>query len=633
MSGIAGIYSFNGAPLDRRILAALAVGLARRGPDGGSEYRSERLGMAYRAFHTTKESRCEMPPFKSPQGHVLCWDGRLDSRENLISVLEDDLDGDLTDHAIVMRAYLRWGQSFLEKLVGDFALSLWDPNSSTLLLARDPFGTRPLYYHASAAGIIWSSDLLSLVQLELSPLEIEDEYIAGFLALFPDPGRTPYRGIHAVEPAHVVAVRHGELQSRWFWKPDPALEIRYKHDSDYEDHFRQLFWEALRCRLRVDGTVWAGLSGGLDSSSIVCVADRIMSSETTQAARLETFSLLNDRSETYKDGKFIRCVEDHLGRTGFHIPEDDCWMDLPSLDVPYLSMPSTLTCVSARHEKLRKAMRLSGVRVLLNGLGGDQLLWSVPEPSAPLADLVWRGRLWQLPAAIRKWNRVLRVPYLHLIRDGVVMPFLPHRVRQFWRRRGAGAVSLLNREFAASMKFDDRLGLPPDPFGFRQPSQKVQSAMLLSVIHLVSIGDYSERGDIELRYPFLDRRLVEFMLAIPLEQKQRPGSTRSLMRRTLRGVLPEDVRRRQDKGSVSEAMYRGLSSNWPKLKQLFDDPRVCNMGYIDSSALKPALERARHGMAENDSVLVRTISLEVWLRSIENVCRSNSVGAAAGSMG
>ena len=165
MSSLGGIYNFDGKRVSERILVAMGETLATRGPDGGSEVSTDSIGMVWRAFHTDKESRCETQPLVSANGQMLCWDGRLDNRDDLISILHAELRGKKTDAAIVLAAYEKWGERFLPKVIGDFALSLWDPATRTLLLARDLAGPRPLFYFADDARFVWSSDLSLILDL------------------------------------------------------------------------------------------------------------------------------------------------------------------------------------------------------------------------------------------------------------------------------------------------------------------------------------------------------------------------------------------------------------------------------------------------------------------------------------
>src|SRR5262245_17727262 len=154
MSALGGIYNFNDKPVDERALMSLGSALEDHAPDGGDAVTSGAVGLVYRAFHTNRESRLERQPLISAHRHILCWDGRLDNRAELISLLATELDHNQSDAAIVMAAYLRWGAECLVRFLGDFALSLWDPDSRTLLLARDAAGPRPLYYHKNHDRIV-----------------------------------------------------------------------------------------------------------------------------------------------------------------------------------------------------------------------------------------------------------------------------------------------------------------------------------------------------------------------------------------------------------------------------------------------------------------------------------------------
>src|SRR5215216_7378871 len=145
MSAIGGIVNFGSGPIDEEILTALGRSLESYGPDGGADLRLDSIGMVYRAFHTNVESRSERQPAVQ-RGCVLAWDGRLDNREELITLLRNELGDDHSDSAIVLTAYRKWDGDFLQRIIGDFALSLWDSSSRTFFLARDIVGARLLFY-------------------------------------------------------------------------------------------------------------------------------------------------------------------------------------------------------------------------------------------------------------------------------------------------------------------------------------------------------------------------------------------------------------------------------------------------------------------------------------------------------
>lgn len=616
VSSLGGIYHFGGAPVDGQLLTALGEGLIVRGPDGGNEVQSGSVGMSYRVFHTSRESRMERQPVVSPHGCILVWDGRLDNREELLALLGDKLKSDQTDAAMVMAAYEIWGVDCLRRLIGDFALSLWDPMIKVLLLARDPFGARTLYYHLNKERIIWSSLLRPLLNSARLELEVDDEYIAGYLTTATELERTPYRGIHCVPPGSVILAQDEHQQVQRFWSPDPQHEICYRSDAEYEEHFRQLFQEAVRCRLRVDGPVWSELSGGLDSSSIVCVADQILERGKAQASKLETVSYVFNESKTSDERTFIHDVEARRGIAGHHLCEDDYRMLADFADPILTGLPNPLICFAERQRRLCELMRQQGVRVLLSGLAGDNLLWSAGEPSPELADLLLQLKPCLLHRRIKAWSQAQKKTYWQTLWRGAVWPIMSQRLRaccqSIWE-----VPAWFDPTFVARMNLRERSLGPTDVFGFRLPSGRQHASMLLAAIPAVSAGYHTDWGWIEMSYPFLDRPLVEFCLAIPCDQKTRPGEARSLQRRALGNVLPEKIAQRKSKRGPSEALCRALNREWPRLQDLLTDARVCARGYMEPSGLREAIDRARHGQKAHSFEILKTLSLELWLRGLE----------------
>ncbi|MGH9204873.1 MAG: lasso peptide isopeptide bond-forming cyclase, partial [Vicinamibacterales bacterium] len=199
MSAIGGVLMFGGR-VDPEQLRDLGARLERLGPDGGREVVSDHIGMVYRAFHTNAESCREHQPYCWGHQAILCWDGRLDNRDELLEQLRDELRGEDTDAAIVMAAYRRWRRHGIGKLVGDFALAIWDRHDQAVWLARDPVGTRTLYYHVDAERVIWSTDLGALLDVGGVAIDVSDEFVASHLTDERAPGLTPYVGVHAVKP-------------------------------------------------------------------------------------------------------------------------------------------------------------------------------------------------------------------------------------------------------------------------------------------------------------------------------------------------------------------------------------------------------------------------------------------------
>ncbi len=617
MSAIGGIYSFADGIVDEGLLVALRQGLASLGPDGGGQFKSGPVGIVYSAFHTTKESRQEIQPLTSANGHSLCWDGRLDNREDLISILRDELRGDFTDAGIVMAAYLKWGIDFLPKLIADFALSLWDPSLRSLILARDVIGSRDLYYHVNHRGAIWSTDLKQLLRLSRVKPEVDENYIAGYFTLLPQSSESPFKNINLVPPAHAVIIKDRDVQARRFWGLDPDYEIRYRSDAEYEEHFRHLFTEAVRCSLRSDRPVWSDLSGGLDSSSIVCMADQLIKAGDSEAPQLQTISCIRDESVSSNELKFVRYVEERIGKQGYHLRESE-FPVLSAEATEVSSIPNVLDIFASHHKQINNVMAANDARVRLCGSGGDQIFNSVPSPSGGLADCLVRGKFVQLHTDLCTWSRDRNKPYLKLLWEDAVEPFLSPKLQLLFKRVLNKRFSYLyDPGFVKRTHIKERMLSPTDPFGFRLPSSRKQSVNFLTAVRSISAG-YARAllQGIELRFPILHRPLVEFMQAIPRDQRMRPGEKRSLQRRALKDLLPPEVLNRKGKGNPSEAVFRSLTREYARLYPMLSDSYVARYGYVNQQALTRALERSRYG-DKRISEIFRIISLEFWLRSLD----------------
>ena len=620
MSALGGIYCFEDA-IDRRALALLGESLDQRGPDGGKSFCSNHVGMVHRALFTDHESRHTEQPYLSRERYVIAWDGRLDNRDELLAELREELtapSNTISDVQITMAAYVKWGESFLAHIVGDFALSLWDPYKRHLLLARDPVGTRSLYYTLNHKRLLWASSLSSLLQVSGNRPGIEDEYIAGFLSRGTALHLTPYKELFSVNPGELLTVTgQGNKRSKRFWSPDVSKVIRYKRDEDYEEEFRHLFREAVKCRLRSAGTACAELSGGLDSSSVVCMADQVIASGEAQASGLETISFVSDSSPVSDERRFIGLVETHRGRKTNLVREDDYPMLSQVVGNRSIETLNPLVTSYACQSAYVEIMRACGSRVLLSGIGGDELLWSTNEPSPELADLLAAGRFIQLHRRLKVWGSLLRDSYLRLLLRRAVWPCLPTGLKL--RFSGSGTSKLmewLNPEFVRRYDLQRRMLGPADSYGYSSPGFRIRSKAYLSAVGSIARGHRRELLPCEISYPYLHRPLVEFLLALPFGQLLRPGESRSLMRRSLKGILPEGILKRRGKGHPGEIVCRALAREWSQLQHLFDNPYVVRLGYVEKAPLGQALIRARHGSDAQIAPLITVIVLEEWLRSV-----------------
>ena len=629
MSALGGICNFGNSPasVDRSMLAALGKALETRGPDGGGEAINTRIGMTYRAFHTTNESQFETQPLTLISGYMLTWDGRLDNRDDLITELFSGPRARIvTDVEIVLAAYLRWAQNSFVRLIGDFCLALWDPHQRLLFLVRDVIGSRPLHYYMGQSEIVWSTDLIPLLDVTYLPREVDEEFVAGFLIRYPEPGITPFKNIRAVKPGHIISINQsGQLKETSYWRLDPDRVIRYRRDEEYEEHFIHEFSVGMKAHLRSHRPVFSEASGGLDSSSIVCVGDRLVKSREVQAPRLATISYVYDESPTADESRFIHCLEDHIGRSGHHLKESD-YPFLAHLDRASSLVPNGVNMFAEYYRGVQQTMDGEGARVLLSGEGGDQMLCSSDDPAPELCDLLVQLKLLTLHRRLGVWSGALKRSYLWLLWQRTIIPTLPQSLQSLVSKPVNQLPPWCDGHVAARARLKDRLLPNIDAHEFRLPSARDHYAGFASAVIHISSGYRRDRLTAELRYPFMYRPLVEFLQAIPFEQLLRPRETRSLMRRSLKTVLPDLIAKRRGKGNPHEGICRAVVRELPHFRVLLKDARVSAYGYVDPVALLETLELASQGVRISVVSLLKTIALELWLRTLEQPRGSTTAG-------
>ncbi|HEX5717161.1 MAG TPA: asparagine synthase-related protein [Thermoanaerobaculia bacterium] len=617
MGGIGGVYARNGSALDGQVLRKLGSALAEIGPDGQHFLVQPPVGMVFCAFHTDSESRRTRQPVATPQGGALVWNGRLDNRKDLERDLADDLPPAPREIDFVLAAYRAWGIEGFSRLIGDFSLALWDPAERLLVLACDAFSVRPLYFAQAGDLLVWSSRARAvLTAAGLSP-DVDEEFVAGFLTSSEPSDHSPFRTVRMLPPGCALAVRGERIEMKRIWRPDPRREIRYRSDDQYEEHFRMLFREAVSCRLRSDGPVYADLSGGLDSSSIVCVADEILAAGAAEAPELRTVSWVYDQSKSSDERVFIRPVEEKRGRPGLHIRDEEHPM-LSRIPASYRpDYPHCQLAFLARNDFLAASMARAGARVLLRGTAGDQVLWGgmglVP---IELADLLKRGRLGKAMRSSFAWSHAARRPWHSVFWRGGIAPLLPLALTSRFQS-DYPLERWFEPSFARRLRLKERVVGVKDDVGFRLPSARRRYILIREVSRDIGWEFFTTAGCVDMRFPFMDRRLVEFALALDVSQWLRPGETKSLLRRALAGTLPEKIRLRRSKAGPDEALYRACLREWSWLSGYLADARVCDLGFVSRAVLKETLQQMRHGVKVTTPQLLRTLCLELWLRSLE----------------
>ena len=431
MSGIAGIYNVDGGPVDRELLMRMTESIRHRGQDDGGIWVDGCVGLGHRQLWTTEESYREKQPLSNRDGTCcITCDARVDNREELIRELRSHgIEArELTDAQLILQAYEVWDEGCVERILGDFAFAIWDGRKGRLFCARDPIGMRTFYYHFDGRRFIFGSEIQELLQDTSIPHDLNEEYIADYLVWNPcDRELTPYRHITRLMHAHFLVVDQGGISTRCYWDLVPDRQIRYKREEEYAEHFRELFREAVRCRLRSRGPIGALLSGGLDSSSVVCMAQEIYKAGEVPDRGFATFTLVFDQYSSFDERVYMEAVVKKYGLKSYCVQGDDLWplKEIPpQQDEPFMGVNYSI--MKAAMEKVRE----KGINVVLTGHAGDHLLTG---NRFYLADLLLSLRFRELVDELKGLSEYLRRSPVTVFRWYALMPLLPLSVQSFLR--------------------------------------------------------------------------------------------------------------------------------------------------------------------------------------------------------
>lgn len=652
MSGICGIIRLDGGSVNRAELERMANRAAHRGPDGIHIHCEGPVGFASLSLDTTTDGTGACRPIVARgRGVLFVADARLDNRNECIEVFSDtDVMGGTepsdkppTDTELMLGALLHHGERGPEYLIGDFAYALWDEPRRELRLARDGIAMRSLYYRVEPKRVLFATEVSQILAADAVPRQLNEEAVACYLACMQVPaGCVFYKGIDEVKPGEEVLIDSpagagGRARRRLFWRPDPDLRIRYRDESEYAGHLRELLVEAMRCRLRARSPVGVSLSGGMDSATIASIAGWLGEHEGGVPAvhayswAFSDFPQCDERENIYR-------ITDRYHIPTHEIPAEETYpladysANLPHEDDPFTSMFQPFM---GRALSSALADRVS---TMFYGFRGDVMCGGnvndVPgmlragQFSDARTELAQLSRIFSLPRASTVSRYVLRP----MISDIVPRPVTisgrraAKRLRtlaagergEVWNRVGPAARA------AAHVK-DDFLQawLPSSDPVPAEAEVWPRSAARHRYIHvfspLVMRGVmYAERFSagygVGFADPWSDRRIAEFVLACPQYCVDSATEGKRMARRAMQGIMPADAIKAASKVSPEPLYLAALREHaYDTVVDLITNSRCAELGFIDESALIEKFDR----FIRNESPvfdLWPTLSLEIWLR-------------------
>jgi asparagine synthase (glutamine-hydrolysing) len=612
MSIIFGIRGAEGNNVEERRLLQMAKATTRYALDGIFVGTKGRIGMGFQPYLTHERSHLESQPFIDACGNMVTFDGRLDNHRELRQLLNIE-DENAADSIIILTAFRRWEEECFAHLTGDWSLVLWSEQNSSLYLARDHAGTRSLYFEQKGTCIIWSTYLETFFAEE-KRRSLDEVFAVRYISGLPGYDFTPYRGITAVPPAHFIRFRENSVLRRPHWQWLQSKTISYPSDGEYEAHFRSLFRQAVQRRTGPGAPILAELSGGMDSTSIVCMSDHLRkeADDGKPIRILDTVSYYDDSEPDWNERKYFEITEQHRGRPGVHLSATlaDRSFQPPSPEPSRYLLPGADLYTSKREMELRRLLDSEGYRVILSGTGGDEVLGGVPSPDADLGDCLVSGKFGELLTRAFVWCLNDRTPLIHrlfhtarYITGLYTQPEEDLSAIPAWIKRPRRTE--LNPFEATGPMSGRRLGSSPSSLSNAQAWWSILYAMP-SAAHNVGIR-------YETRYPYLDKDLVNFLFRIPRNQIVRPGQRRSLMRRAMRDIVPSAILGRPRKGFIRRATSALFQAERARLLSLFERSRLEDYGLIDRGLLQKVLHES-DGAAGVPPIL-RAGWFELWLQS------------------
>lgn len=594
-------------PID--VLTARVRNAQRFAEGEGSGAVRDGIAMAVLPYASHARDGMRLGLLENSEGDVISFDGRLDNYEELAGRLELGAS-EVSDTEIVLAAYSQWGEECFARFTGDWALSLWSKRLRRLYLARDHAGARTLYYSRRAGTVAWSSLLDDLIE---PTSELSEEYAARYLSCRHTQQLTPYKGVFAVRPGHVLILDGETVHERRHWSALVASSIAYKNDWEYEEHFRWLFERAVTRRTGEGAPILAQLSGGMDSSSIVCMSDYARRRNAPDAEILDTLSYFDDSEQTLDDKPYFMAVEAHRGKSGIHF--DTAFSHRTFEPVPiergrYL-LPGGDTCSYEREVALQTLFAGRGYRSILSGIGGDEVLGGVPTPFAELGDIVRTDSIVSLARRAFAWSMPTRTPLIGTLAGTIKFCRDVRRPDRSDRKPVPRWLTPLMRNASHAM---------PLPFELdqRAPVSRLNNAWAWgAVLETLPHAFPNILTRFEYRYPFLDKDLVEFLFSIPRNQILRPGRNRDLMRRALGPLLPDKVKNRKMKGFQQGAPMLVFQRSITGLRRLFTEGCLDESGFVDVDILIRAIDQVARGQEpELTQPLLRAVGLELWMRTL-----------------
>ena len=582
MCGIAGIAGPGvGGGLGPELDAMLAT-LAQRGPDERGHLTFPNCVLAHTRLSILDLSTGSQPMYDREANIAITFNGEIYNFLELRRELEAQGHVFLTrsDTEVILKAYLQYGPACVERLDGMFAFGLWDETANRLVLARDRFGKKPLYYAFDNGGaLIFGSELKTLLASGRVPAAIDYETMDSYLRLqYVPPDRTIYRNVHVVRPAETVVVASGRVSTRCYWTLRQApLRIPY---AEAKEEVRRLMADAVRKRMVADVEIGALLSGGVDSTIVTHFAQQFASHP------VKTFSVgygdfINELPYSEAAATTIG-TDHHVLQVGGATLGDELVKVAAYFDEPHADSSNVAQC-------LVSALARTKVKVALCGDGGDEVFLGYE----------WYWRHWQGGRRERLRQALLSDPFRDYVR--AIQAFSPEHRKLLWNGHLPAATEIVPHSVSKS-RLRSVQAINMFDLSVYLPGQLLVKADRAGMMH-----------SLEVRSPLLDYRLAEFVVNLPIDYKTDRRAGKLILKDLLREVMPPEFvdRPKQGFGAPVADWLRSICR--PLVRDLLDSPNAGVYDCFNRAYIAGMVERFYAGQDSSDSRRIwALLCLELW---------------------
>jgi asparagine synthase (glutamine-hydrolysing) len=659
MCGIFGVWHRNNRPVDLEAVKYATTTLRHRGPDDeGYLLVNTQAGRIMGCGGTDTDRRLALPrieelfaqPFNlvlghrrlaildlSPAGHQpmagsdgmlwIVYNGEIYNYLELRDELKAYGHGfqTETDTEVILAAYKQWGPACLARFNGMWAFALYDEREQRLFCARDRFGIKPFHYVFKDGTFAFASEIKALLGMGIGKRAADPAAVFDYLVwgLVNHSQRTFFAGISALLPGHYLLVQEEKISIHRYWELDRAVEddrVTDCNDLELAERFRELLTDAIRLRLRSDVPIGTCLSGGLDSSSIVCLANRLMFCDKQppshiMGARQKTFTAAFD-DPSIDERRYVEVVVRATGaEPHYTFPRPEHLLELLPRLLRHQEEPFGSTSIYAQWQVMALAKQ-HGITVLLDGQGADELLAGYPFAwDVYLGDLFRSGRwltLWREVDHYQGRGQVGEAGRLAGLRRALFSA-IPRPVKDGVRElQGERWPSWLNPDFVKIHK-------ETRTWPYRADGTLRTFLMDQMRYHLPSLLRFEDRNSmafsLEARVPFLDYRLARFTLALEDQQRISRGVSKTILRRAMKRVVPEAILARRDKIAFATPEGAWLQGPlWLHVKEILLSESFRNLPFFNHAKLRSLLEHYQQGQVQSTSMLWSWLNLTLWVR-------------------